>query len=320
MALRGIIGQDRGLRILLGTLKRNRVPSSVLLSGDSGIGKRLAAINYAKAVNCLEPVDFDCCDKCMSCKKIDSEMHPDISVIVPENDVITIETIRNAQEVISLKPYEGKKKVLIVDDADAMNIYAANAFLKTLEEPPEDSLIILISSNPERLPDTIRSRCVNVRFYPLSADGCREVVLKKGDFARWTESSLRVVLNLAMGRPGLAVSRDFIKENEWFMGLLNNMIYEKSKDAWSDKGEIRAWLDMAFILLRDMAVYKITGSEKDLMLKGQLAKVNAQEIQSIMNAYQDMQQVRDLLDFNLNKSITWNYVATIMRQAIGDGQ
>ena len=308
MALRNIIGQERALRILLGTLKRNRVPSSILLSGDSGIGKRLAAINYAKAVNCLEPADFDCCDKCMSCKKIDSEMHPDVSMIVPENDVITIETIRNTQEVISLRPYEGRKKVLIVDDADAMNIYAANAFLKTLEEPPDDSLIILISSNPERLPDTIRSRCVNVRFYPLPVDGCREVASKNID-----PKSIDFVLNLSMGRPGLAVSRDFIKENEWFMKLLNNMIYEKSKDVWSDKGEIRAWLDMAFILLRDMAVYKITGSEKDLMLKGQGSKVKGQEIQSILNSYQDMQQVRGLLDFNLNKSITWNYVASIMR-------
>lgn len=311
MALRNIIGQERALRILLGTLKRNRVPSSILLSGDSGIGKRLAAINYAKAVNCLEPADFDCCDKCMSCKKIDSEMHPDVSMIVPENDVITIETIRNTQEVISLRPYEGRKKVLIVDDADAMNIYAANAFLKTLEEPPDDSLIILISSNPERLPDTIRSRCVNVRFYPLPVDGCREVASKNID-----PKSIDFVLNLSMGRPGLAVSRDFIKENEWFMKLLNNMIYEKSKDVWSDKGEIRAWLDMAFILLRDMAVYKITGSEKDLMLKGQGSKVKGQEIQSILNLYQDMQQVRGLLDFNLNKSITWNYVASIMRRVM----
>ncbi|MCL4536292.1 MAG: DNA polymerase III subunit gamma/tau, partial [Nitrospirae bacterium] len=73
MALREIIGQDRALRILFGTLKRNRVPSAILLSGDAGIGKRLAAVNYAKAINCLEPVDFDCCGKCISCKKIDSE-------------------------------------------------------------------------------------------------------------------------------------------------------------------------------------------------------------------------------------------------------
>lgn len=316
MALGEIIGQGRALRILLGTLKRNRVPSSVLLSGDSGIGKRLAAINYAKAVNCLEPVDFDCCDKCMACKKIDSEMHPDISMIAPENGVITIETIRNAQEVISLKPYEGRKKVLIVDDADAMNIYAANAFLKTLEEPPGDSLILLISSNPERLPDTIRSRCINVRFYPLPVDECREIISKNID-AR----SINFVLNLAMGRPGLAVSRDFIKENEWFVKLLNNMIFGESKDSWGDKGEIRAWLDMALILLRDMAVYKITERESDLISGNrQWAIGNKQKIKDILNSYQDIQQVRGLLDFNLNKSITWNYVATIMKKATGNGQ
>jgi DNA polymerase-3 subunit delta' len=316
MALRNIIGQDRALRILLGTLKRDRVPSSVLLSGDSGIGKRLAAINYAKAINCLEPVDFDCCDKCMSCKKIDSEMHPDVSMIVPENDVIAIETIRSTQEVISLKPYEGRKKVLIVDDADAMNIYAANAFLKTLEEPPGDGPIILISSNPERLPDTIRSRCVNVRFYPLPADGCRELISKNID-----AKNINFILNLAMGRPGLAVSRDFIKENEWFMKLLNNMIHGESRDSWTDKGEIRAWLDMVFILLRDMVVYKITERESDLILGNrQWAIGNKQKIKDILNSYQDMQQVRGLLDFNLNKSITWNYVASIMKKAIGNGQ
>jgi DNA polymerase-3 subunit delta' len=314
MALRNIIGQDRALRILLGTLKRDRVPSSVLLSGDSGIGKRLAAINYAKAVNCLEPVDFDCCDKCMSCKKIDSEMHPDVSMIIPENDVITIETIRSTQEVISLKPYEGRRKVLIVDDADAMNIYAANAFLKTLEEPPDDSLIILISSNPERLPDTIRSRCINVRFYPLPFDGCREVISRNID-----SKIIDFVLNLAMGRPGLAISRDFIKENEWFAKLLDNMIHGESKDSWSDKGEIRVWLDMVSILLRDMAVYKITKRESDLILGNrQWAIGNKQKIKDILNSYQDMQQVRGLLDFNLNKSITWNYVASIMRKCVNE--
>jgi DNA polymerase-3 subunit delta' len=324
MALRDIIGQERALRILLGTLKRDRVPSSVLLSGDSGIGKRLAAMNYAKAINCLEPVDFDCCDKCMSCKKIDSEMHPDVSMIVPENDVITIETIRNIQEIFSLKPYEGRKKVLIIDDADAMNIYAANAFLKTLEEPPEDSLIILISSNPERLPDTIRSRCINVRFYPLPFDGCREVVSQNID-----SKNIEFVLNLAMGRPGLTISKDFIKESEWFAKLLNNMIHGESKDSWSDKGEIRAWLDMAFILLRDMVISLELGvrSSKLLILsefvasnlklktlspKSLIGDQNL-KIKTILDAYQEMQKIRGLLDFNLNKSITWNYVATIIR-------
>lgn len=331
MALRDVIGQDRALRILSGTLKRERVPSSMLFSGDSGIGKRMTAVNYAKAINCVQPKGFDCCDECVSCRKIDSVTHPDVLTITLDNveEVLSlkekaskdksryeypIEAVHKIEEILYLSPYEGRKKIIIIDDADVMNINAANAFLKTLEEPPEDSLIILISSNPESLPDTIRSRCVNIRFYPLPVDGCREVVSKNID-----SKSIDFVLNLAMGRPGLAISKDFIKESEWFTKLLNNMIHGESKAPWSYKGEIRAWLDMAFILLRDMAVYKITERQSDLISGNrQWAIGNKQKIKDILNAYQDVQQVRGLLDFNLNKSITWNYVASIMRMLMAN--
>ena len=106
MSLRAIIGHDKAVRILSGTLKTGHVPSSILLSGDSGIGKRLAALNYAKALNCLEPVDFDACDHCNSCRKIDVESHPDVTTLLPENDEIKIEVIRQAGEMLSLRPYE----------------------------------------------------------------------------------------------------------------------------------------------------------------------------------------------------------------------
>ena len=117
MALRNIIGHERPVRILSGTIKRDRVPSSMLLSGDSGIGKMLAARSYAKALNCLSPIDFDACDECSSCRKIESGSHPDITCVLPENDEIKIESVRQAEEVLSLKPYEGRLKVLIMDDA-----------------------------------------------------------------------------------------------------------------------------------------------------------------------------------------------------------
>lgn len=338
MALRDIVGQDRALKILFGTLKRDRVPSSILLSGDSGIGKRLVALNYAKAINCLQPVNFDCCDKCMSCKKIDYDNHPDVLIVTLENmeDKLGLEkreskddsryeipigAIRRIEEIISLKPNEGKKKVIIIDDADTMNINAANAFLKTLEEPPEDSLILLISPNPDRLPDTIRSRCINVRFYPLSANKCREVILKN---VKCKQEDLEFLLNLSMGRPGLVISRDFIKEREWFAKLLSGMIRGDSKDAWTDKSEIKAWTDMAFVLLRDMVVFKVTAKESDLLLHSMRqysanSRIENIEINSLLIIYNSLLSLKSLLDFNLNKSITWNYVSTIMRKAIGDG-
>lgn len=330
MAIKDIIGQDRALRILFSTLKRNMVPSAFLFSGDSGIGKKTAAINYAKALNCLEPADFDCCDKCISCKKIDSALHPDVLVITLENLEETlslkakegkdknryefpIEAVRKIEEILYLRPYEGKKKVVIVDDADTMNEEAASAFLKTLEEPSPDSLIILISSNPDRLLDTIRSRCINVRFYPLSLKGCEEVIVRKLD-----AKNTGFILSLSMGSPGLAISRDFIKEREWFKKLLDNMIRGESKITWADKSEIRSWLDMATVFLRDIAVGLELGAKnsESLLFPGvAVLKPGTRnpELKTILEAYQDMQQIRGFLDFNLNKSITWNYVSSIMR-------
>lgn len=317
MALKNIIGQDRALRILLGTLKRDRVPTAMLLSGDAGIGKRLAAVNYAKALNCLEPVDFDCCDRCISCKKIDSETHPDVSIMAPENDVIVIEEIRRVEETLSLKTYEGKKKVVIIDAAETMNIYAANAFLKTLEEPPQDSLIMLVSSNPDRLPDTIRSRCTQVRFYPLPFDGCRKLISEQTDADAKVTA---LMLKLSMGRPGLGLAMDFAKEKEYFERLLENMIHGESKDTWADKAAIRSWLDMAGVFLRDIVVTRITGKETDVLLDKRFeVKGKRLDINDILDAYQSLQQVSGLLDFNLNKSITWNYVSSIMRTLMAHG-
>ncbi|HCZ12303.1 MAG TPA: hypothetical protein DHV16_08660 [Nitrospiraceae bacterium] len=326
MALKDVIGQERALRILSGTLRRDRVPSAMLFSGDSGIGKRLAAINYAKAINCMQPKGFDCCDECVSCRKIDSATHPDVLTITLESveDALSlkektgkdknryeypIEAVHKIEEILYLSPYEGRKKIIIIDDADVMNINAANAFLKTLEEPPPDSLIILISANPDRLPDTIRSRCVNIKFYPLPLDGCKGVMSEHID-----GKDMDFVLNLAMGRPGLAVSMDLVKERERFTGTLNNMIRGESKDAWADKGEINSWLDTVSVLLRDMVVYGISGKETDLILGNRQSIIGVRrEAKDILDAYQEMQRLKGLLDFNLNKSISWNYVSTIMK-------
>jgi DNA polymerase-3 subunit delta' len=309
MSLHTIIGQEKAVRILSGTIKRERVPTSILLSGDSGIGKKLAALNYAKALNCQTPVDSDACDRCISCAKIDKEIHPDVTTLLPENDELKIETIRRAEEILSLRPYEGKKKVLIVDDADKMNINSANAFLKTLEEPPDDSIIVLVSASPDRLPDTIRSRCMHVRFRPLSHEAFARVFSMKAP-----DKKLGPFAGLVMGRPGIGISKDFAKEKKWFMDIYTSMTQGETRCAWADKNDIKLWLDLSLILLRDMAVFSITGREDDL-LYGE--KRSGGDLRQILDAGLRLQKVRTLLDLNLNKSITWNFVSVIIQNTVG---
>ncbi|MEW6115285.1 MAG: DNA polymerase III subunit delta' [Nitrospirota bacterium] len=315
MALRDIKGQEKALRIFSGMLRRGRVPSAMLLSGDKGVGKMSAALNFAKAVNCLQPVDFDACDVCSSCRKIDAGTHPDITVMVTEGDEIKIDDMRRLEEVLFLRPYEGRKKVALIDDADTMNSNAANAFLKTLEEPPEDCLIVLVSSNPDRLLDTIRSRCTPVRFYPLPRAELTAMVP-----AELEGEARQLALALSMGRPGLAKSVDFLGERAWFFGLLEAMLRGDAKEAWTDKAEMRSWLDMAFVFLRDVAVMAAAGDESGLLYgKNSYRAYRNIAPQAAFNAWQRLQKMSNLLDFNLNKSISWNYVASIMQQLMTHG-
>ncbi|MBF0328573.1 MAG: DNA polymerase III subunit delta' [Nitrospirae bacterium] len=319
MAFRDVIGQKQALRILQGTIRKGRTPSSFMFSGDRGIGKHLAAVNYAKTVNCLQPEDFDCCDKCISCKKIAAGGHPDVASISPENDVIKIEAIRSAEEFIHLKTFEGNKKVLLVDDADAMNISAANAFLKTLEEPPSDSLIILITSEAGSLPDTIRSRCSNVVFRPLPTAECKRLAEAK------MGASTELVLNLAGGRPGLCIAYDFAQDKKLFISSLQDIFSgASSKDIWKDKAEIRQWLDMAAVFIRDIVISKLTGSEKNLLFGnvGELRTSNNKpfaesakkaSLERLLETHQLLEKFKGLLDFNPNKSISWNYVSSLMK-------
>ena len=345
MALKDIMGQNKAISILLRTIQRGRVPSSYLFAGESGIGKKLTAINLAKALNCIseaqsaEREEIDACDECSSCKKIAAGTHPDFLLISPESDQIRIEEIRSIDDVLSLKAFEGKCKTVIVDNADTLNQYAANAFLKTLEEPPGNSLIILISSNPDRLPDTIRSRCSRINFAPLSLEACEEVIKKvTGDPSAGSgsktgksvkskdnkpaktlpdDSQLSTLIRLSMGRPGDAISGDLIEERAWFINLLKAML-TMEKDSWASKEDMKKWFDFVLILLRDMAVMKISRDETHLInidLKEYIKRLSSpMDLKVIIEYYQRLNTLKGYFNFNLNKSLTWNYTGSLLRK------
>ena len=350
MAFRDIIGQDRAVNILLRTIQRDRLSSSYLFAGESGIGKKFTAINLAKAVNCLKTTpslalpprgpachpsgrggvggedsellnQTDCCDECSSCKKIDAGVHPDFLLISPEGGQIRIEEIRAINDILSFKPFEGRNKVVIADEADTMNPFAANAFLKTLEEPPKDSLIILISSNPDRLPDTIRSRCSKVNFTPLSHEACRKVIetVRSQESKDSKDSRLSTLVRLSMGRPGLAASGDLIEERAWFIKLLKGML-NAEKDGWTSKEEMERWFDLLLILFRDMAIIKITQDETNLInidFKDYLNKLSSSiDLKVIIKNYQRLNTLKGYFNFNLNRSLTWNYTGSLLRKTM----
>jgi DNA polymerase III subunit delta' len=335
MALKDIIGQNKAVSMLQGILERGRLAGAYLFCGEAGIGKKTTAINFAKAVNCLnigkDPDDFlvglssipnrqspipvfDACEVCNSCLKINAGTHPDVVTIAPEERIIKIEEIRAIEEALSFRPFEGKKKTVIVDDADSMNSSAANAFLKTLEEPPEDSLIVLITSRPDRLPATIRSRCSKITFHTLSLASCRGIL--KGTM---TDDEAEQAARLSQRRPGLALSSGVKEDRDWFVDLFKAMT-RAEKDSWASREEMEKWFELALTFIRDLAVYNITGKASHLInadLAETLGKMGKSvDLQGIIELYKELSFIKTMLLFNLNKSLTWNYTASLLRKEL----
>lgn len=164
----GFIGHHETMDRIASLVENRRLPHALLLSGPDGVGKSLAARWVAAAHLC----ENGGCGTCPACSRVLKSLHPDVHMVKAEEGKrdITIRQIRELLDAVSIKPFEAGGKVALIDDADRMNEESQNAFLKTLEEPPPDTVVALVSSRPERLLPTIRSRCQRFRFHPLNSE------------------------------------------------------------------------------------------------------------------------------------------------------
>src|SRR5262245_8847339 len=164
--------QERVVQLLQRSLQRGRLAHAYLFTGGQLEELESVARTLAKTLNCRQPRKgdsdnaLDSCDRCSSCRKIDQTLHPDLHWVRPESKsrIIRIDQMRDLMTEVHLKPTEAQFKVAIIAAADRLNAAAANAFLKTLEEPPPRSILILLSTEPQRLLDTILSRCLRLNF------------------------------------------------------------------------------------------------------------------------------------------------------------
>jgi DNA polymerase-3 subunit delta' len=188
MPFRDIVGHARVVTLLSRAVARNTLPPALLFAGPAGVGKRRVAIAVAEALNCLDPkagtLERDACGACASCRRIARGVHPDVVVVEPgDSGSIRIEPIREVIDRAGFRPFEGRRRVVIIDEADAMVAQAQNALLKTLEEPPPASVFLLVSSLADALLPTVRSRCPRLRFAALSVDEVVSVLTRDHEFA-----------------------------------------------------------------------------------------------------------------------------------------
>ena len=229
-----IIGHERPKAILKAALRRDRVAHAYLFHGEPGIGKRLTAIWFAQAISCDDPVspeggssstDPDACGACRACRDIESLTHPDFMLVEPDqeaaNPQIKIEQVREIEQRMIYRPLIGQRKVCLIDEADRLTLGAANALLKTLEEPPDHSLFLLVTSRPSALPGTVRSRCQSLRFAPPPRERVEAALVTTRDMP---PAEARFLAAMTEARIGEALSADLSAlrgQQTEFSALLN---------------------------------------------------------------------------------------------------
>jgi DNA polymerase-3 subunit delta' len=274
MSFKDVLGHSKPITLLQRAIRNEMVVNSYLFLGNGGIGKKLVALQFAKTLNCLGKVSegADACDHCSSCKKIDHGLHPDVLLIEPEGQYIKVDQVRQFQKELVYRPYEGRRRVCILTAADRMAPHIPNTLLKTLEEPPLHTVIILLANNPRFILPTILSRCQPVRFNPLPIPLVSRWLMEGKGF---DEAEAHLLASLSEGSPGKALElQEEIRQvprkellRDW-VGL-KSLSFERI-GSWvgslpSQRENLILMLEVAKTLLRDLVIVKTVKKEPELI-------------------------------------------------------
>ena len=259
MTFNDIQGQERVIATLRRMIAGRRIPSALLFAGPHSIGKRSTALALAKALNCPER-EGEACGRCPTCRKIQQGVHPDVLVVEPEGQFIRIDQVREVVGSLALNPFEAKKRVVVVAEAERMNPQAAHAFLKTLEEPPADTLIVLCATGAAQLLETIVSRCLPIRFAPLPEEAVARMLAETSglegevlEFAlRFSQGRLRPELRDKAG-DWIVIREELMEALERFDPAALPDLSEKFA-RWSGSEDWRFVLEWLESIFRDLAV------------------------------------------------------------------
>jgi DNA polymerase-3 subunit delta' len=288
MPFRDVVGHVRLIDLLARSVAGNTLPPSLLFAGPAGIGKGLTALGVAQALNCTNPTkgsglraegSLDACGVCAACTRIARRVHPDVLFVEPgDSGAIKIDQIRDVVDRAGYRPFEGKRRVVIIDEADALAAPAQNALLKTLEEPPPSSVFILVTARPDMLLPTVLSRCPQLRFRPLSADDIAAALMARG----LSEAEARAVAATADGSLGQALQAsagDLVESRDLAQKVLEKaaaqhdparrvesaqQLITKPPSGVTDRDQLATHLRAMAVLLRDASVLATGADERAL--------------------------------------------------------
>lgn len=329
-----LIGNDGVKQVMKRFIAGHRLPNSLIFAGDEGVGKRQFALAAVRAMLCRDAVDSEPCGVCSICKRVgefafpgedDKDAHKlviwsghrDVGTVIPYKRNILVDAIRSLEAEANFRPYEAESRFFIIDDADKMNDAAANALLKTLEEPPEASHIFLITSRPDSLLQTIRSRCQVLRFSPVKRSDVEHYLIEQ---KAYSHDEARLAAALSHGSIGRAISinaDEYRRRSERMMAVVNNIIgradtatllkiSEEMNDA-KNKDGFETEVDMLESLLHDVWRIAKTGDHSTIVNTEYSATLTnlAEQIsnESIPSWIGSIEKLRRELNVNVNRKV-----------------
>jgi DNA polymerase III subunit delta' len=306
-----IIGHQKNIEFLNKSIQNNKIAHAYLFYGPAHIGKTKVAEYFICSLFCSQSPP---CFKCDQCRPVLKHFHPD-NFWVRENSEtkkIKIEQTRQIKEFVYASPFAANYKIVIIDKSDCLTLAAANSLLKILEEPPTQSILILMARNFKNLPVTLRSRCQSLRFVSPTSQELDEF-LKNKYFLK--EKERKEIIGLSLGRPGLAVNfvtnpTELAREKELLRNLVNRLEEDNEESRWQladlmIKSEISLdrILNIFLILLRHLILIKTKSSKENYLNipdKNLLKKYSLERLQNFIN---QILRTKFLLEANANKKL-----------------
>ncbi|HXL02526.1 MAG TPA: DNA polymerase III subunit delta' [Candidatus Atribacteria bacterium] len=307
-----ICGHERQKEFFERVVLSGRIAHAYLFSGPPRVGKTAFALELTKLLHCLNPARNGSCGQCKNCQLITNLTHPDVSLLSPLGDCLRIDEIRSFVRWLNFKPIMGKMKVGIIEEAEKLNEEAANCLLKTLEEPPKDTVVILITSHRASLLPTIISRCQIIEFSLLSPlEISNYLIERKG----WKEEEAKRVSSLSQGSLGRAEeikeSRDDLEDK--FRELwhkLKNETNSLSLGSWfyNNKEQLPLIMTVLEQYLRDLWIWKMTDGQCANLLFFERERVQKEAKEQETETWRRLIILVDNLVYDISGNLNWDIV------------
>ena len=331
--MKGLVGNKQAAETLRRLIARGRLPNALLFGGPEGVGKRQFALGVARTLVCTNRGEHGACFACAACSRafeftvptfekgdesdhVFFTQHPDVGFVLPFRRNLRIGAIRELEREANFRPFEADARVFIVDDADKMNEPASNALLKTLEEPPSTSHIILVTSRPDKLLPTIRSRCQTIRFGPAPFDEIEKHLVDAGGFSAEDAALAARVSAGSVGRALQIVPASYRTQRSAMLAVLKAAVAgdrrdllaasEEMNDAKS-KDEYEEKLGILQALIHDVWILKNGGDPSailNLEIKAELAELaRAAASPSLARWINEIETVYENFIVNINRRV-----------------